>query len=417
MAAIQSLVEHGTWRIDGSPFLFTGDKMRFDGHYYSDKPPLLAAIGAVPYAGLHHTTGLRLDASPCAQGRPCARRILTFVLVGVPSAALACAFFLLAARFVPLAAALAAAGLLSFGTMIWPYSLVLMNHVPAAACLFGSFAALVTSLHPARAGRLAAAGVLAGLAASIDLVCVFPASALAAMAVARHRLRAGPFFLGLALPLAATMAFDRQISGSVLPPAFRTEGWAWPGSPFPGTVSGLKPPRDVAVHARESLLGHRGLLSHCPVLVFGLVGLIRALATRDHPLRAGAAATAAGVGACAAYILTRTDSQGGQAYGQRYLLATVPLVLFFAVFAARWSLAGVRGLLVSGTWAVASALSVVSAWQGSRAVWTVVTPPVYLGPSPRAPYLTACSALREPPCFEWPRWRRFWRSLRGADAR
>jgi protein-S-isoprenylcysteine O-methyltransferase Ste14 len=45
LATIEALVEHGTWRIDASPYAHqTGDKMLLDGHYYSEKPPLFAAI-------------------------------------------------------------------------------------------------------------------------------------------------------------------------------------------------------------------------------------------------------------------------------------------------------------------------------------------------------------------------------------
>jgi hypothetical protein len=416
MAAVQSLVEGGTWRIDESPFLFTGDKMRFDGHYYSDKPPLLAALAAAPYGFLHHVFGLRLHADECVAGEPCGRRWMTFLVVGVPSALLTAAFVQLAGRFLPLAAALAAAGLLAFGTMVWPYSLVFMNHVPAAACLFGSFAALLTPGDPPRPLRLAAAGGLAGLAASFDLPCVFPAGALAVLAVARHRRSAVPFFLGLSLPLAASMLVDWQISGSPLPPAFRTEGWSWPGSPFPQTVSGLKPPRSVGAHALESLLGYRGLLSHCPLLILGLIGLARVAADARHPMRTAAMAVAAGTTAYVAFILTRTDSQGGQAYGQRYLLAPVPLILFFAVFVVPASATARRRVLLAAVLGAASAVSVASAWKGSQAIWTVVTPPLYVGSSPRAPYPTVCSGLEDPPwCLQWRRWWRRWRrDLRGA---
>ena len=39
MAAIESLVQRGTWVIDESPFSRTVDRIYADGHFYSDKPP------------------------------------------------------------------------------------------------------------------------------------------------------------------------------------------------------------------------------------------------------------------------------------------------------------------------------------------------------------------------------------------
>ena len=60
MATIQSLVEMHTFIIDKSNFVFTGDKVFINEHFYSDKPPVPAIIGAIVYLPLFHL-GIKLD--------------------------------------------------------------------------------------------------------------------------------------------------------------------------------------------------------------------------------------------------------------------------------------------------------------------------------------------------------------------
>ena len=61
LAAVESLVEHRTLAIDGSNYLqYTGDKVFVDGHFYSDKPPLLAVVMSWVYFPLYRFCGLSL---------------------------------------------------------------------------------------------------------------------------------------------------------------------------------------------------------------------------------------------------------------------------------------------------------------------------------------------------------------------
>ncbi|MFN8454580.1 MAG: hypothetical protein U0401_07900 [Anaerolineae bacterium] len=141
LAAIESLVERGTWRIDASPYGHqTGDKIQLNGHYYSTKPPLFSALAAIPYALLHYGLGTTLAVDGCQPGTLCVYYWLTVMMVGVPSALLAIFFYRLVWRQQQsLSLALLLTTLLCIGSMICPYSLVFNNHVPAAAVLFGSF--------------------------------------------------------------------------------------------------------------------------------------------------------------------------------------------------------------------------------------------------------------------------------------
>ena len=45
-----------------------GDKVRIDGHFYSPQPPMLALVGALPYAALHHPLQTVIGQAPAGFG-------------------------------------------------------------------------------------------------------------------------------------------------------------------------------------------------------------------------------------------------------------------------------------------------------------------------------------------------------------
>ena len=66
LAAVEALVERGTWVIDDTALgQSTGDKVLLNGHYYSDKPPVMTFVAAGVYAVLHRGLGLTFDAQEC----------------------------------------------------------------------------------------------------------------------------------------------------------------------------------------------------------------------------------------------------------------------------------------------------------------------------------------------------------------
>src|SRR5438034_1337598 len=52
-AFMESMVERGTFTVDDSP-MQSVDRIRFRGHFYSGKPPVLNFIGAGVYWALYH---------------------------------------------------------------------------------------------------------------------------------------------------------------------------------------------------------------------------------------------------------------------------------------------------------------------------------------------------------------------------
>src|SRR5262245_44064961 len=58
LSAVEALVDHGTFAIDDSVFVNdspsrhgTKDKLFIDGHFYSDKPPVMSLLIAYVYRG------------------------------------------------------------------------------------------------------------------------------------------------------------------------------------------------------------------------------------------------------------------------------------------------------------------------------------------------------------------------------
>lgn len=404
LAAIESLVERGTWVIDESPLNeLTWDKIFYRGHFYCDKPPTLQAIAAVPYAALHHGFGITLGSAPCAGRWACGYAWITFLVVGLPSAAMLALFHWTVSRVLPSAPwAAGATACLAFATPIWPYSLVFNNHVPAAAGLLASFALLVHAEAPSPA-RLFSAGLLGGLAASFDLPSAVPALALSALA-ARHGGRVFALFAaGGAIPALATAALDFQATGSILPPYFLIEGYDYPGAPFPARFAGHGELDDIWAYAFKGVVGDRGVLAHSPILLWGIAGLWIAFRRREPAARTAAAAVALGIGAAALYILTRTTGHGGKSYGERFLIAPMPVLLYFAAFALPPAGRGWRKPLAVAALGIAIGVSSLSAFQGTRRVWGITRPVFYLEQRGRAPYVTACSNFTEMSCIEWGR--------------
>ncbi len=382
IASIESLVERGTWAIDDSPWVDeTKDKVLLDGHFYSDKMPLLTFMGAGVYAVLH---GWGASLAPdCSQAASfCAYRWLTIVLVGIPVALLAWVFINWARRVAPLWVAVVGTLALALGSMVFPFALVFNHHAPAAASIFASFFLLTT--RPTARGWLVLVGLLAALAISFDALSGIIAASVFAIALVRLR---GAFFyvaLGAAIPVLLTAALDLQIAGTVVPPYLITNGYNYPGSAFPATVGGNGTPDDYIAYAFRMFLGGKGLFAYNPLLLLGLGGAVRVAFKRDHPLRIEGLFTALGFVLLCLYLATNTGNYGGTGYGERWFVVAVPTLLAFLFFvpplsAATWKHPG---------WALfvpLLALSIVSSLQGAQAPWQDWLPPLQMTRSAQFP--------------------------------
>ena len=402
LASMEALVQHGTWAIDNTALgNLTGDRIFWNGRFYSDKPPLLSWVGAGVYAVLHQGFGLSLSSQECNPiTSPChcialmcpqsspdwAYYLLTVILVGIPSA-LMLALFYRSTDFFGLSnpLALLLTGVLGMGTAVLPYSLVLNNHVPAAACLLVAFYALVPSKADGALSQrwLFVGGFATTLAFVVDpgaspFFVFFPGYVLW-----RYRLRAWPFLLGGLVPLAVTAALDWWMLGDPLLPTMHASGFDYPGSPFVGNIAGTHSAANVLEYGFRMLVGDHGFFAFSPVLLWALYALAMLLRERGHWLRGEAATVGLACLAMILYLILLTYDFGGAGYSVRNLVVIVPLLFFFAAQPSLYRTCQRRLVF-----AALSALSIFSAWQGALAPWGPVLPPLRLE--------TAAAAL------EWP---------------
>jgi len=373
-AQIESIVDYGETTIERSRFANTVDRVEVGGRLYSNKPPFLSLVGVALYAPLEVTTGWRLG-SPESAGR--AVWMLTLLLVGLPAALTVALFDRMLARFDRLGAGgrwlcdLALAG----GTLLASYSGTLNHHVPAAALLLATLAALL-------AERPGSGGLACGFAAAVDLLPglgMAPFFALALWA-SRGGRTAARFVAGLAPGAAALLASNWAVTGTLLPPKLLPGGVdlsARAGRSIAGVVLPESPLYPVDV-----LFGWHGILLVSPVLVVGAFGLI--LAWRRPPFATRALWRGLALGLVAQFVghALVAGSYGGWSYGYRYLLPIEPLLLF----AAPVALAGRGGRIL---FALLLPPSLLFAALGAYHPW----PPAYEQSSNRDP---VAALVRDP---------------------
>jgi len=364
IGTVESIVERGTYALDGSQFLVTIDKIFSDGHFYSHQAPVLATLEVPVYWVLHVVGGLSFHA-----GVPfdLAYYLLTLLTNGV---AFALTVLLLERTFrlvgLQPIVRVALALLLPLGTWLLPFAVVPNNHGIAAA-LLAWVAYLLVALRQQQptAWRGLQLGLAAGLLAVVEVV---PALAflpfIALYVLARPELRRRNVLLatiaGLALPLLLHVAVNVPITGDVVPGGFHTELFQYPGSVFdPTTLSGSLHHTTLdgfLSYAREALFTGRAYFTFAPVLLIGLVtGVLgwrwwRRMRGVQLVLLLGSL-TSLGIS------LLTTNNYGGLAVGFRHAVYLAPacLVLLVPLFAARQPLARAAAAATAAV-AIASAL-------------------------------------------------------------
>ena len=322
----------------------TGDRALANGHWYTDKSPLVS-LAAVPAYAL-------LRAVHLAAGRPApafqvirrtaevpaihieTNRSFTQLLYACALATSALPFAVLGAllfgflsrRTSPLTA-LVATGLALLGTPLYPYATSLYGHVLAACALFAAVAVLDGQPQPS-ARRLLLAGLSLGVAVSDEYLTVFPATVLAVWALSRGGLtgwsRRLPLLVAGALaPVAVLLAYNTACFGA----PFRTGYHFVVQAEFvEGHAQGLM---GVGWPQAEALWGlafspSRGLAVVAPVSVLGLVGVgVWLRRHRDD--------TAVWALAAAFVVLAVANSGyymwwGGASAGPRHLLPVLPVL-------------------------------------------------------------------------------------------
>ena len=373
IATVDALTASHTFVIDGSPFeRGLGDKIRFHGHTYSDKQPLLPLLGAaVMFAvaplgvTLRHTPGTAIY-------------LLTLFTVGVWFAVGCCyafAFQRLLGFDKKVAGAVTA--LTGLGTLALPYASVMANHVPCGAAALAGFYHLVRAR---RGGRFDAAlgGFFFSVAYAFDA-----ASALFAITVVvllwGGSLRSALVCVAAAIPIVALQAaFNVAISGSAIPTAYNAAVWTGSGpAPLGIGASQMLHVHAPGLYARflvNELVGDKGLFSFTPLMVLAGYGLF-AMWRVSAEMRRIALALLTTVAVFVFAIVFLQDDTATANFGERRYVD----VFFMIGVALGPALAAVRGALgafcarVSIVSSVAiAALGTVNPFAGNTGEWGVL---------------------------------------------
>lgn len=334
----QEIVHHGTFRLDGR-LAELGSRADIsttpDGHAYQNKAPGLSIFGAVVYAPVAAAYALVHAGRPSLAVTTWLLRVFSVV---VPAALFWPLFRRLANRFAggdPLARDLALVAT-ALGSLLFPYGIVFMSHVPAAVVVGGSFALAVEVTRGERAESwrsFGLLGVLFGVALLVEYQSVFAVAPIGLLVLARVKRRglalaamaaaAAPF--GIVLAAYHKLAFGSPLRTGYaysVDEANRTGFW------------GIVGPSSEAA-GQLLTLGSNGLLVLSPWVLLAIVGAGSIFSDQERRARLGAEAVVACI-VCAVYLafvasLVPEFGRAGWSVGPRYIAVAIP---FFGWLAA-----------------------------------------------------------------------------------
>jgi len=322
--SIRAIVERGT--VDITPFAAnTEDSGEYKGRIYSNKLPGLAFAATSFYLAAYHLE-LFFGIDPASfVATNFNSEWITFMVSGVPGVLLVLTLFLhFRRKKASTYEALFLASAFGVGSLLLPYSGVMMDHLLTACVLFASWH--IVSAPELRANLAIAAGLLSGMAILTDALA-WPAAGLVFLyVVAKQRHAFKPFLLG-ALPLVLALleynylCFDSilRTNHSIMADEFKTPGY------LSGVLYWPEPIRLfwLTIHP------FRGLFYCCPVLLIGLLSLRWPLRIQDSGWE-----TAIPLLIFAYYLLFNMSFNGwtgGWAFGPRYLIPAMAFLYAFAL--------------------------------------------------------------------------------------
>lgn len=306
-----ALVDRHTIRIDAYQ-QGLGDKSYYRGHYYTDKAPGLSFLAVPIYAAERlafptgKVTGFKLY-KHIANYYYIPERVaylrygITYILVAIPSAALAILLWLFLLRLTGnLGWSLALAAIYALGTIAYVYSIWFFSHQICAVLLFSAFLLLFYRLRghpPDRRALLATGG--AGLLTGYSIISEYPTVVIGALiglyllAVTgpawQGRVRAAAAFVaGMLPPAALEIGYNLSAYGKPLATGYNYVhsaayhvhihgGFLGLGSP---SSYGIQPPTLTSIW--EITLGsYRGIFLLNPVLLLFIPGVYFMWRRRD----------------------------------------------------------------------------------------------------------------------------------------
>ncbi len=367
LATVQSLVEQGSFQIDESNFAFTGDKVRINGHFYSDKPVFPALLGSLVYWPLYHFLHLQLGTG----WNGAYYLILLFTMKFWWIAAVLAFHAMLQHTYLPARPRLGLTVLLALASLFLTWSSTFNNHGLAASFLLIGFYFWIRSRREEHGlGSLLGAGACLAWAGVSDMpMLVFLPGFMILLLARRASLREILMFAAVpVLTLGMVFLINWRISGSILPFQIIPEYFHYPGSPWLDDkgltgVSGNRPLAAILT-GFQLLLGPAGIFWHAPTLPLALMATIITWRNRDPFWReAGVLLISSAV--IWIYYAVFSTNLSGWSYSIRWLVPLLPLFTFY-LYRAWYRLEGRRRVF----WWTLGILSGISAWVGLINPWT-----------------------------------------------
>lgn len=325
--AIRSIVDYKTFSIDNITDLDTIDKFFYNGHYYSSKPPLLTLVGAGIYFILKTATG-----SPFNQ----TIYYITCLFTTGLAFALTLMFFFKSMRWFEISDGykILFTAILGFGTLLLPYSTMLHNHTITALFVFLAF---YNILKIKFCGDKNIFFLLIGFFMSLAIVTETTQSAIIYLIFFLYFLfkkstRKKSYLLIIsALPIGILyMMYNLRTTGSIFPPYINFETlYKYSGSYWnnPSTTEALN--HNKPLYIFNMLFGTQGIFLYSPVLIFGFWGMLKTIRDKNKIWVNEAKLVLSSCIAILSFLAITTNNYGGKAYGLRWFIVCVPMVMFF----------------------------------------------------------------------------------------
>lgn len=375
LATAWSLTHAGTWHIDQPENPFTSlsvDKCELGGRMLSTKPPVIPLLITAQYLAMDTVTGVNLEEKASLK-----RFIqsITLTLSVIPFTLLLICFRSIMYRLsVPDLTRLQTLIMLAFATQLPGFSAQFNNHIPATAMLVVSLLCVIT-ISQAKSSTSASRiklyyvvfGISGGLVFTMDLpltiFVVFLGLYLLWHYPVQTILWGG---LGMLIPLGVHFATMLWVTGSLLPVQVRPELYLYEASYWrnPMGIDALNEPKGTYLF--HMTFGRHGIFSLFPVLLVGVVGAILATFRKDFPGRPYILACSGAIVILFTYYVLRTNNYGGAAYGFRWALGIMPLLLLMGIPVTQYLLNKKLGRIVL---AVLMLISIYSAWECYNAPW------------------------------------------------
>lgn len=346
LATVYSLTQHGTWYIDQPDNPFTpntidkvvvrgddADGVMRGGRMISSKPPVMPLIMTGIYVVAHAVVGWDLTNERDVD----ALMVLTTITLVGGAFLLALTFFSKTLNLFDLTPnqKLFLIIALAFGTQLAGFSITISNHVPAAGALtVALYFALgqTTGKHAPDAWRFVVFGFFGALVPALDMPeGIYVAAAGLGLLLRFPRQAVTWCVLGGVTPLVVHFIATWYATGAFVPVQMRETTYMYETAYWrhPLGIDALSEPK--LTYLFHTTFGRCGVFLLFPVLLLGPIGALVSVRSDNATIKRSAIAAFACFLVLVAYYVKSTNNYGGESYGFRWYIASMPVLLLMAV--------------------------------------------------------------------------------------